>query len=490
MRPLAHPTTARLTERTKHMPRPLSRELLVVALAVASLLGAVIAPGPALGGRLEIPPAAETVLSKTGTPGPWLFPQPPGFPITGCLYPADISSNRSITVQPPVAYPPSGSSSMFVVMQVDVVRRLPNGVFQELQTIFSKAGYATNAAPLSGPAAYYQFPDLGSTVVAIADIEWVNQSQGVVGEVQLLYTQYQTLLEGPPTNRLLEETDACKPAKPASAMLDPTEGIVGSSVHFHIYRFPYNPAVGIYFDGEKIGHVATNEHGNATGNFIVPAVQMGEHAVRFYRYGRSVTKTFAVTPRIKLIPSANLTRGQKVNVSLRGYHAHETVYIRWKKGTTFVQINHVTTSSTGSANIDIHVPSFAVIGTNSVRGDGAYGHAQTNAVTVVASASSTSAVKPSPTPTKTATPKPTATKSPATPTPTATATATAQPTEFIATASPSPSEQAATETATATGTVEPNLTPTIAPTETTMAEPIETATFPTVVIDETPTPGG
>jgi hypothetical protein len=463
------------------MPRPLLRVAFVVALAAVSLVSAGVAPGPALGGRLALPPGAETVLSKTGTPGPWLFPQPPGFPIIGCLYPANISSNRSITVQPPVAYPPSGSSSMFVVMQVDVVRRLPNGVFQEMQTIFSKAGYATNAAPVSGPAAYYQFPDLGSTVVAIATIQWVNQSQGVVGEVHLLYTHYQTLLEGPPVNRLFDPTDACKPAKPASATLDPTEGIVGSSVHFHIYRFPYNPAVGIYFDGKKIGSVATNEHGNATGNFIVPAVQMGEHAVRFYRYGRSVTKTFTVIPRIKLVPSANLTRGQKVNVSLRGYAAHETVYIRWKKGTTFVQINHVTTSSSGSANIDIHVPSFAVIGTNSVRGDGTYGHAQTS-VTVVVSASSASALKPSPTPTKTATPIPTATKSPATPTSTATVT----PTEPIATATAT--EMPATETATAEPTT--SSTATIEPTEE-IVNPTETPTLvPTALATETPQAAG
>jgi hypothetical protein len=298
------------------MSRPLLRALLVIALA-ATMLGAVIGPRPARGGRLDTS-APVIVLSQTGSPGPWYFPQPPGFPIVGCTYPADISSSRRISLQPPVAYPQDGLSSEFVVMQVDVVSRLPNGIYQELQTIFSTADYATNAAPVSGPLTNYDFLDLGSPVVAIATIQWVNQSQGVVGEVHLLYTHYQTLLEGPPVNRLFDPTDACKPAKPASATLDPIEGIVGSSVHFHIYRFPYDPAIGIYFDGTKIGSVATNEHGTGAGDFIVPAAPMGEHAVHFYRYGRSATRTFTVVPRIKVTPSANVKRGQTVNVSLRG----------------------------------------------------------------------------------------------------------------------------------------------------------------------------
>jgi hypothetical protein len=470
--------------RGNHMLRQLSCFVLVLVMIATSLIGALNAPESARSaGNDTTFSAAETVLGKSGNQGQWTFSEPPGSPPVRCSYPTDVTTGRSVFTPGPVVFARSGFSSQDITVRFSVNRRLPDGSLSPLV-----AGTTTLSATPSVPAVFFGrssgLGDIGSTLVATVKITWMN---GTVedGSVTLLYNQYQTFVEGNPDP--LPVTDACYPAKPASATLDPAKGTVGSSVHFHIFRFPDDPNVGIYFDGRKIGSVATNDFGNASGDFIVPAVQMGEHSVRFYRFGRSATKTFTVIPRIKVIPSTNVKRGQIVNVSFRGYAARETVRIRWKQGSVFTEIAHVTTSSTGSANIDVHVPSFAAIGTNSVRGDGSIGHAQTNAVTVVTSSSSTSAVKPSPTPTKTATPKPTATNAPATPTPaaTATATASAQPTEFIATASPSPTEDAAT----ATATIEPSLTPTVAPVETTTPEPSETPTSPIVVIDETPTPG-
>jgi hypothetical protein len=224
------------------------------------------------------------------------------------------------------------------------------------------------------------------------------------------------------------------------------------------------------FDQTAIGSVTTDFAGTGTGSFLVPAKPMGQHTVRWSRYGRTATATFTIKPRIKLIPNVNIQRGQTVNVSLRGYAAHETVRIRWKKGSTWVQIATANTSSTGSANINVKVPGFVPNGPTSVRGDGTFGRAQTNAVTVNGGPVSSSAAKATPTPTKTATP--TATTIPAT----ATATATTVPAEPTATAT----EFAPTETA----TMEPSPTPT--PT----AEPPTATSSPsdTPVVEQTAIP--
>jgi hypothetical protein len=167
-----------------------------------------------------------------------------------------------------------------------------------------------------------------------------------------------------------------------------------------------------------------------TDSLRIPAAPMGSHTLQ-WRYGTwSTSINYIVKPRIKIIPDAAL-RGDTVNVSLRGYAAHETVRIRWKRGGSWVEIARVPTRSTGSANIDVTVPTFVPDGLTSVRGDSTNptgGRAQTNVFKVVGGPLAASTVQ-SPTPQ----PSPTATAAPSeTPIlePTATDTATPKPTPF------------------------------------------------------------
>lgn len=95
-----------------------------------------------------------------------------------------------------------------------------------------------------------------------------------------------------------------------------------------------------------------------------------------------MTLPFEVAPRIKVIP-AEVSAGQTVEVSLRGFGKGETVRIRWLVDGVWVQIATVTTSNTGSANLTVTVPADVDPGANKVRGDGPQFRAQTNAVTVV-----------------------------------------------------------------------------------------------------------
>jgi hypothetical protein len=411
--------------------------------------------------------AASTVLKQSGKVGPWMFPDAPGFPPVKCTYYPNGQNPNGIPVSlispyAPVVFavPNLGSQTAEVIYRLN--QRWPDG---SLHAIAEKHLFSpVNQNPTSfGGGGFYTY-DRGSTFVVTVEIIWSFVGTEV-GRVELLYTQYQSNINLSPG---LPVTNACKPLYAATAVLGNSEGTVGSSIPFKIDYFPTDPSVGIYFDGQKIGTVATDAWGTANGSFVVPAAPMGKHTIKFYRLGRTVSKTFAIKPRIKLIPSSGIDRGQTVNVSLRGYAKYETVSIRWKKGTSWVQVGQVKTSSTGSANISVKVPTFVPNGSTSVRGDGQYGHAQTNAVTVSGGSpltSSTVKPTPSPTPVATQTPPSTPTSAPeSTPEPTSTAVPTEQP------ATPGP---AVTETAPAE------------PTESTtpVAEPTEEASAPT----ETPT---
>jgi hypothetical protein len=165
---------------------------------------------------------------------------------------------------------------------------------------------------------------------------------------------------------------------------------------------------------------------------------------------------------------------------LRGFAKQEVVKIRWKKGPSWVQIAQVTTSNTGSANINVKVPKFVPDGATSVRGDGPVAAAQTNAVTVSGgpfnpATAATPTLTPTRTPTKTPTATATSTQMPSTATATISTpaqTSTLPPTES-ATVTPSIEAtsvvEAVTPEASETPTSEP--TATLAETAVTLSEP-------------------
>jgi hypothetical protein len=276
----------------------------------------------------------------------------------------------------------------------------------------------------------------------------------------LRYSQYQTIIAGTP-HKILPVTDACKPGLPATATLGVTQGTVNATVPFTLKNFAGLSGGTVAFDGKAVGSISTDVIGRSEGAFVVPAAPMGNHTVKVTSpYGPQASATFTVKPRIKLIPNAGLKRGLTVNVSLRGYAKYEVVRIRWKKGTSWVEVGQVKTSGTGSANVYVKVPTFAVDGLNSVRGDGSYGHAQTNAVyvgpvTVPIEMSTSATATPTAIPTKTPTPVPTASWATATPIPTATPSPTVEVTTPEPTATPTVTETATPLPVTETPTPEP-----------------------------------
>jgi parallel beta-helix repeat protein len=206
----------------------------------------------------------------------------------------------------------------------------------------------------------------------------------------------------------------------AAVTLSPIRGTVNTWATATITGFPPSHSLYVRWDGTLLGTFPINSSGQATAKFRIPASPIGVHSVRLSATGVAKVVDYEVVPRIKLIPGV-AARGQTVNVSLRGFAAHETVRIRWKRNASWIQVAQVTTSSTGSANVDVKVPTWAPNGAASVRGDGSIGRAQTNAFVVnggphSAETTPTPTTKPSPPPTATPTPSPTATVPVETPT--------------------------------------------------------------------------
>jgi hypothetical protein len=400
----------------------------------------------------EIRPA-WTIIENVGYWGDYFYWDNSASPGARC---ANSGTTVDIRLVGPALYTNALHYSQPVTVHWDLYKLLSNGTpsLVRQSSVYSATAYYDDAA-VYGDLTFNDL-QIGPTYIGVARLTWWDWYGNVEGYSDALYDYYATYTNGSYNG----VKDACYSPYHPTASLSPTSGTVNSNASFSISSYPPNTSIGVRWDGTLLGTIGTNSSGKASGTFKIPAAPMGTHKVRFSVGSIGTERTFTVIPRIKVIPG-EVSRGQTVNISLRGYKARETVRIRWKKGSVWVEIAQVTTSNSGSANIDVKVPTWAPVGPNSVRGDSVNstgGRAQTNAVTVKSPPTPTPTVTPTLTPTRT----PTATKTPS-PSPTATLT-------------PSP-------TPTATATAEPTFTAT--PTETATPEPTSTAT-PTAT--STPTP--
>jgi hypothetical protein len=367
--------------------------------------------------------AAAIQLKQTGEPGRYSLPEAPGYPPADC-----ISADGNTITMNAIGYITVLASSFFAPQKVRVTesiyQRLANGSYSKVVTGNSATVDATFTNPIYVPVStsFGNLP-VGPDYVDGYHIAWRNSNnQSDLGTVDVAYSLYHRELNGSP----LSDASVCGGMKPPFVGVNTSTGTVNSTCQFTLQWYPRSVSVPITWDGTTIGSVLTGSNGQAMGSFKIPASPMGNHSVH-WKYGHWDAKiTYTVKPRIKITPSTNVQRGSTVNVSLRGYAAHETVRIRWKHGSGYTDITTVSTSSTGSANKDITVPTFVPDGSTSVRGDGTYGRAQTNAVTVSGGLfNSTAAKTPTPTPTQT----PTVTTTPTAQPTTAQSRETAEPTE-------------------------------------------------------------
>jgi hypothetical protein len=429
--------------------------------------------------------ASAVLISTTGTTGLYDLPEPPGYPpayCTGNGSTVSLIDAGPISVTKTFNFP---ASTQVVDVYYYVAQRLANGSYVTIYTFpFSSRVYPTSTlTPVFAATIPLPFNEpIGPDYVFAYHIIWyAADNVSPLGTADVAYTRYQRTYNG----TALSNSSICGGLRPPIVSVNTSTGIVGSTLAYTVEFYPLSVPVSITWDGKTIGTVGTNATSFTDGSFKVPASTLGAHTVH-WKYGHWDTKiTYTVKSSIKLSPSSNLLRGQVVHVYLRGYASHETVNVRWIKNGSFVKIGQVTTSATGTANIDVYVPKWVPNGSTKVRGDGTYGHAQTNSVTVSGGPFSASTVQtPTATPTTTATPVATETATP-TASPTAIATATAPaPTETptiapteLATETPA----AETSTPTESPTPEPSPTLTPVPTDTSVPEP-------PVTPDSSPTP--
>jgi hypothetical protein len=283
-----------------------------------------------------------------------------------------------------------------VGVRVNLFQLRPGGIGYDLIAL-SDLFIATATPEIPSRYQDYTFTDqpIGPTYVVVTEMFWY-QADGISidGMLQGTIDHYQwvQIKDDNPTP-LKPARDCASPILPKVAAPE-VRGIVNSAFPFHLVYFPINRAVNVRFDGRDVGPVQTDDRGEVVGSFRIPAMPMGNYDVRWFTGDWNARASFTIIPRIKLTPD-EAAPDELIGISLRGYAAHETVRIRWKRGSSWLEIARVTTSSTGSANTTIRVPDWAPAGPAPVRGDSTAssgGRAQTNAFTVVRPAPGTLAL--------------------------------------------------------------------------------------------------
>lgn len=359
----------------------------------------------------------------------------------------------------PAVTPAPGIAAQRVGWRAILSHILPDNTLVPLATTETVVASASTTQAAVMPGLEFLAWPLGPRYVVAAEIVWYHPTTLVTtGTATYGIGFYRPLNDrGVATGRA---GSSCRSPVPPAAVVPVARGTVNGVAGYSLAYFPIGATVAMTWDGKPFGTATTGGDGTLASTFVVPATPLGSHTVRWTAGSWSASASFEVVPRIKVSPGT-VSRGQTVNVSLRGFSKKETVRIRWKRGGSYVELARVLTSNTGSANVSITVPSWAVDGATSVRGDGAVGRAQTNGITIQGGRFR-------------------AAEDPGTPAATVTATAT-PPTP----ASPIPADP--TPSPTATIALTPEESPTPDPTPTTAA-PTEPTTPPTEPPTETPTP--
>lgn len=420
--------------------------------------------------------AAWTLTGNSGAVGTATLTDTAAIPGASCRVNRAASPPFvAILATGPTVSPAAGNPTQPVAWRAVLAQVLADSSVSPLATTAYVTATASSSQPVTLPGHEFLFQPLGPTYIVLAEVVWYDPaSSNATGTATYRIGFYRPLNDsGAPTG---QAGSACRSPLSPTAFIPVPRGTVNGLASYTLSYFPSATSLAVTWDGKPLGTATTAANGTLASTFAIPATPVGSHTVRWSTGNWSASAVFEVVPRIKATP-ATVSRGQSVDVSLRGFAKKETVRIRWKRGGSYVELATVLTSNTGSANISVTVPPWAADGATSVRGDGPVARAQTNAVTVQGGAFR--AAESSPTPTSTVTPTvaptPSATASPtpsdpaATPAdPTAPA---ATPTEPLPDVTPTPTSEAV---ATETPTGPPPDPPSPSPTETPTAAPTPT----------------
>lgn len=416
------------------------------------------------------------------------------------INPADSNGeSSSFLINPPAVFASPNWKSQNPLLKQPVRLNVvaghikPDGSFEALmgiQPVKDVAGFGSNPATFGGQPISLLNTFVGPVYQVRLTIEWRNSADTqTLGEVTVIQP-VRRYLNGAQIES--KSFDTCPPSVNVQLIAQgTTTGTVNLKFKADIRYGDPLYGTSLLWDDKPLAfeYLGGLGHSFYQVRMRVPASPAGPHTVKALRAdGSSATFIYTVKPRIKITPNPS-ERDATVDVSLRGFAANEVVQIRWKKSNSWILVATVTTSNTGSANVDVKVPKFAKDGLQKVRADGATSAAQTNAFEVQGGPA---VAVNQPAPTATASPTPTATNTPeptVTPTLTNTPETTPEPTvEPIATNEPV-TDPTVDPIATEEPTVEPIATvePTVDPvaTDEPVVDPVATGES---VIDSTPEP--
>lgn len=336
-----------------------------------------------------IPTTWTDVDIVDGTTGAYQFIDRTGFPGAHCVndvvaFPGSV--DIIARTQSLIAMPDPNQEGQVIGLRANVFQRRPGGAIE----LVAQSDVLSRPTAGGTPATFPDLPlaglPIGPVYLVQIEILWFGaDGQQVVGWAHTPVDYLLTVIRRDSGQSEQPVDSACVSPDQPVVTGEPDRGIVNRRYEYQLVYFPINAKVNVRWDGDRLGTVATNDRGQAMSSFRIPAAPMGPHTIRWFTGTWTVSTTFTIAPRIKVIPGT-VARGQTVNISLRGYVAHESVRIRWQNGSSWEEIARVTTSRTGSANIDVVVPDWVPDGANSVRGDSLIwggGRAQTNAVDVL-----------------------------------------------------------------------------------------------------------
>ncbi|MGH2535571.1 MAG: hypothetical protein ACRDJW_25215 [Thermomicrobiales bacterium] len=356
---------------------------LLVALAGSPALWTAAQDSPGTSEEHTWTPAEST----EGTVGPYQFTDLAGDPGVRCVndlrsFPGDVAGTltaASLSVMPT-------RDSQVVGARANFFQQQPSGAIELItqSDIVIRTASGSTWVPFSD-ISFTGLP-VGPIYLAQLEIFWYDHGgQSVEGSVRRPIRFYQRIVHREGGTVVEPPDDVCHSPDQPVVVAATERGIVNSHLAFDLIYFPIDVPLQVRWDSTRLDSVQTDDRGEVHGSFRIPAAPMGPHTIRWFTGDWTASATFTVVPRIKITPGL-VARGQTVDVSLRGYAAREIVRIRWQNGASWEEVARVTTSGTGSANIDVAVPAWAPDGANSVRGDSIAsggGRAQTNAVEVM-----------------------------------------------------------------------------------------------------------
>jgi subtilisin len=142
----------------------------------------------------------------------------------------------------------------------------------------------------------------------------------------------------------------------ATLGLSRTSAQVDQSLSVTLKGFAPNEHVAIKLDSTTCASVKVAANGEGLVTFKVPALTKGKHTVSAVSSNYLLKKSISISPRVRISPASGVP-GSGFDISLRGFAKYQRVTLILANGASKITIGSVTTSGTGSANLDAVIPS-------------------------------------------------------------------------------------------------------------------------------------